>query len=69
MSLKVTRRISVRSTAIPIVWASASYFGLIFFPNIPSIRIKKNLPPSSAGIGKILKNAKDIDKIPARFNS
>ena len=54
---------------IPIEWTIDSNLCGTFLPVAASIRMKNNLPPSSAGIGKILKKAKDIDKIPAKLRS
>ena len=57
---------------IPIEWTIDSNLCGTFLPVAASIRMKNNLPPSSAGIGKILKKAKDIgidkDKLKEKYN-
>ena len=69
MSLNVTKIINPRSTTMPAVCIAASNFGETFFRVTPSTRIKNNLPPSSAGMGRTLNTASEIDNNPARFKN
>ena len=57
-SRSVMRSISPKRATSPTACAYPSYFGLTFRPVKSSIIMKKNLPPSRAGIGIILRTAR-----------
>ena len=54
---------------MPIAFAYASNFGFSFRLITASMTIKKSRPPSSPGIGRTLKNAREIERSPARFSN